>query len=97
MVAMCDNCWLLRVIWLLRVMREISHGQRLPSYGFPCNNTHYTINGLSPYIPTHVNLSSVTRGHLVCKVLTEGDSSDLVPAVAVQDSDREEELMDDEM
>ena len=22
MVAMCDNCWLLRVIWLLRVMRE---------------------------------------------------------------------------
>ena len=65
------------------------------------DTTHYTINGLSPYVPTHVDLSrqlqAVLRGHLVRKVLTEGDSSDLVPAVAVQDSQREEELMDDEM
>ena len=43
-----------------------------------------------------VSPQAVLRGHLVRKVLTEGDSSDLVPAVAVQDSVlREEELMDD--
>ena len=53
----------------------------------------WSISNVRPYTcSSSRQLQAVLRGHLVRKVLTEGDSSVPVPAVAVQDSEREEEL-----